>query len=320
MREGQAVRNLFSTKSSDGYAGPVRGSYVARHWRGDLSLARSYWVNGLLLSFIAAFPAAILWWTFFGPLSVWTDPLKAAIGLAAAWGITVVVAVWQLIGTWRSATRHRSRGGWAVWAWVAGICVIVGLLGVAQISVRNGWQFARLVQTAVADPREGPVGVWVLSNGDIEFNDMFGPPIFSHAYLVYDLLAANPQASMIHLNSPGGSVNEARAVQRAIAERGLSTYVSSVCASACTIAFMGGRQRYLAPGARLGFHGVSGDDAEEWNEGLRRGLIARGVEPWFADKTTSDTMWWPSTQELLDANVITGVCKRRLEMTGPDCP
>ncbi len=37
-------------------------------------------------------------------------------------------------------------------------------------------------------------------------------------------------------------------------QRGLNTYVGRFCASACTLAFLGGRQCWVAPTAHLGFH------------------------------------------------------------------
>lgn len=275
--------------------------YLARHWSGDHSLARSYWVNGFLLSFTAVIVLA-----------------STAISLAQVWGIIAVVAVWQITGIWRSALKHKSRGGktfWAGLAFISVISVILGFLGLASISY--------IIYVASLN---GP-GYRILENGDMEFDGKFGGnPILAASAGFGAFMRANPNASMIHLTSNGGSIAEAKWFQELIAARGMSTYVSTNCASACTIAFMGGRQRYMAPGARLGFHGVDGDP-EPFNSDLRHGLIALGVEPWFAAKTTSDTMWWPSTQELLDAKVITGVCWRRigddsdlLHSQWPDCP
>ncbi len=63
-------------------------------------------------------------------------------------------------------------------------------------------------------------------------------------------LAAAPQVRVVSLNSPGGHVAPAMEVAEIIHSRGLATYVSRFCASACTLVFLGGTQRWLAPGAR----------------------------------------------------------------------
>src|SRR5689334_9866491 len=71
------------------------------------------------------------------------------------------------------------------------------------------------------------------------------------------LLAGAPDVRMIRLESPGGHVQPAIEIATLIHERGLDTYVGRFCASACTIAFLGGRQRRLGAGSRLRFHQAS---------------------------------------------------------------
>ena len=61
-------------------------------------------------------------------------------------------------------------------------------------------------------------------------------------------------------------------------ERKLATRVDGDCASACTFAFLGGVERSISPGGRLGFHrasfpGMSDNDMYESNRDLRRFLL-----------------------------------------------
>src|SRR5438270_6609347 len=56
------------------------------------------------------------------------------------------------------------------------------------------------------------------------------------------------------LDSVGGRLGEGEKLYELIRSRGLDTYVSSQCVSACTMAFAGGHNRYLREGAVLGFH------------------------------------------------------------------
>ena len=57
------------------------------------------------------------------------------------------------------------------------------------------------------------------------------------------VLAASRQIKVVHLDSVGGRAGEGRMLYELIRDRGLSTYVSSKCMSACTVAFAAGRER-----------------------------------------------------------------------------
>jgi hypothetical protein len=71
----------------------------------------------------------------------------------------------------------------------------------------------------------------------------------------------------------------------------------------------------MAPEAKLGFHrgsfpGITDEELAQENEADRRGLIGVWVRARFADRadsTPSDSMWWPTSDELKRCGVITGV-------------
>jgi hypothetical protein len=56
------------------------------------------------------------------------------------------------------------------------------------------------------------------------------------------------------INSPGGSVAEARALGRYLRANGLRTAVDRACLSACIDVLAGGSERYATRNARLGIH------------------------------------------------------------------
>ena len=56
------------------------------------------------------------------------------------------------------------------------------------------------------------------------------------------------------INSPGGSVDEARKLGRYLRSNGLRTAVDAYCASACIDILAGGVERYVTASARLGIH------------------------------------------------------------------
>ena len=119
--------------------------YVVRHWRGDLSLPMSFWVNGILVSIglqILSAPVAAV----SEPISKWFEDGGNIVQFVAALCVAtfmvalgLAVMVWQCVGIWRSASKHSSRGGNVFWAFLAKLMTIVWvmtlLVGVVSVAV-----------------------------------------------------------------------------------------------------------------------------------------------------------------------------------------
>ena len=129
------------------------------------------------------------------------------------------------------------------------------------------------------------------------------------------LLKAHPDATILHLNSPGGSVHEARRMSVMVTEARIATITDSYCNSACVIVFLGASQRYMTPDARIGFHHESMENgtaaeiaaSEKFDETF---MASRGLAKAFLEKafsTPATDIWTPSTKELTDAKVVTDV-------------
>ena len=129
------------------------------------------------------------------------------------------------------------------------------------------------------------------------------------------MLDANPGVRVVHLNSPGGLVGEGRRMMDIIQRHLLITTTDNYCLSACTLAFLGGRERYLAPGAHLGFHSeysdkISEAQVEDSQHQDEVTMISLGIPSDFVEKafaTPKGRIWIPKVGELEDAHVITGV-------------
>ena len=127
-----------------------------------------------------------------------------------------------------------------------------------------------------------------------------------------EALDRTPRLRTVVLSGPGGRMGVGYAINRMIRQRKLATRVDAGCASACTIAFLGGVDRSLSAGARLGFHqtsfpGMDENDMYESNRGMRQFLIRNGVTPEFAKRaleTSPGSLWVPTPQELLAGRVI----------------
>src|SRR5207247_8750334 len=106
------------------------------------------------------------------------------------------------------------------------------------------------------------------------------------------MLRQRPEARILRLNSRGGRIGEAYKLRDIIGPRGMTTYTSSGCYSACTDVFLAGKERVVHQDARLGFHrpGLPGVWASLWDgevEADARAMLATGVEPTFVARATA---------------------------------
>ncbi len=132
------------------------------------------------------------------------------------------------------------------------------------------------------------------------------------AEIVRRALDDHPSLRRVILAGPGGRVGTAFDIYRMIRNRRLATRVEAACASACTIAFLGGVDRSISPSGRLGFHqgsfpGLGDNDTYESNRDMRRFMVANGITPAFAQRaidTPHDDIWVPTPDELLAGRVI----------------
>ena len=96
-------------------------TYVLWHWRGELSLGKAFWLSWLLVTTILL----ALWFAI---------NVAAAAGLAvvpyvfAYWMVGALLQLWWWEGVWRSAQHHTERGGKRVWAVLAKVVVILGVI------------------------------------------------------------------------------------------------------------------------------------------------------------------------------------------------
>lgn len=127
-----------------------------------------------------------------------------------------------------------------------------------------------------------------------------------------------PHLRRLALDSPGGSVNEARLTAQLVRRLGLDTYAADTCLSACTIVLFAGQSRWVGPDAHIGFHAYSaaaGQTAKagqiEADENVERETYRRGGVPdWFIEHifaTPSSSVWLPTSQDLLRSNFVTGL-------------
>jgi hypothetical protein len=89
------------------YAGPI--AFFKKHYNGDYSLARSYWLNYVLVSWFAPLLGLLLVPWLAGNFIA----RYASMGVLLITTFGVIAYFWAVAGMWASANKHVSRGGTA---------------------------------------------------------------------------------------------------------------------------------------------------------------------------------------------------------------
>ena len=294
----------------------LSNSLIGVHWRGEFSLPISYWAIGICAVLFATLTATVVGASL-DSLNSDDDysPWLALLAVLSIWMVILSVTTWQVVGVWRSATRYSKSNPASIWGGAAKVMVLLGCLNtVGQVVKYAVPQISRMTQIAIGDEEFAKHDIRILRNGsEIAYS---GGISFGAAKDLKQILAAAPQIRVLHINSYGGRVAEARNLAKVVRERQLTTYVSETCASACTLVFLAGRQRWLGRSAKLGFHApdyaklMPPEQATALEAKDKAELQKLGVTASFANKvysTSTDDMWWPTLPELTSANVISGV-------------
>jgi hypothetical protein len=190
--------------------------------------------------------------------------------------------------------------------------VLLGALGVLGVLGREGIpQVTEAFDMAVlGDSRIPPFTIRVMRDGTEA--EIAGGIKYGLADAFEKTLNAARRVKVVHLTSNGGRIGEGEKLFKLIRERGLDTYVASTCMSACTLAFAGGRQRFLLDGGSLGFHkSAFAGESEPGADRLQRQVFrAAGFEPRFVDRAVSTPnadMWTPARDVLVAAKVVTAI-------------
>lgn len=297
--------HMQTAASGSGYRGPW--GFFRRHYNGDYSLGRSYWVHLILIPGVVSVAGL--------GLGGWlSEDLPARYGSAAVLAMLalgIVIWFWAVVGTWASADKHVQRGGRAGWATAAKVMMVLGILRTLvdlvglmpvlheHLEVAMGSQLGPETRLELrADGRS------ILLSGGI--ND-------GSAGQLGRALDMAPAVTTVVLSSNGGWIREGKLLAAVIRRHGLDTYVEGSCDSACTIAFLAGLDRAAAPTARLGFHAsrsvgsatvrpTAAETAElrtlYREAGLPEAFITRALDTSHAD------MWYPPHDTLFEAGVL----------------
>jgi hypothetical protein len=286
-------------------------SFIRTHWLGQYSLPRSFWLNTILLSWFIPIAALTL-------LSSNTWHLPARLTSVAFVVIFVAfypLLIWGMGGTARAGKFYREKGGRKIWASAATLATMLLLMDSVYFFLGTRGILIEHVRMAITGKYGPPASISVSDNGTQLL--LTGTLQEGSAEALAVAINNAPLATVIALDSNGGLLQEATLIAKDISQHGLDTYVSRECSSACTFAFLAGRHRCIAQGARIGFHAASyvhdlsrntfqNIATFQRDQYLKAGL----AEPFVGEimETPNSGAWYPSHKELLEARVTTPNC------------
>ena len=286
-----------------------KSSYIGAHWRGELPLAQSYWVNVFLIGVVLLIVETMM----IPLLRAQHLSLTALLVLLAIYTpIRLVVTVWQVVGTFRSAALSGS--GWAV---VVNIVMILSVLGTIGSGVRTAKDI-QMIAHAAAEQRSmndftvslAPNGKGILAKGTMGLG-------FADA--VQAAFAKYPEQHRLLLDSRGGDVDNGMQLHDYLtAHSNIVVEVDHLCASACTLAFVGANQRLVGPAAEMGFHQMRSIVDSSYSKKMVntqqdsfKGFMSKlGASQSFIDMAFAkqgDNVWIPDGNTLFANHIITGV-------------
>ncbi|MBT3408979.1 zinc-ribbon domain-containing protein [Candidatus Woesearchaeota archaeon] len=285
-------------------------SYFKKHWLGQLSLAKSYWINNVL--FNAIFALIILLIT--KNINFTNNPTIPAFFMVILWISILIITPWILIGLWRSANNHIKKYNNTFWATIVKILVVLGWIQSIILYINSGIpQIIEFSKIALNKDSLPQYEIRILNKGkELEIS---GGIKFGLTNEVERYFKKYPNIKILHLNSIGGRISEAKKLSRIVKNKNITTYTSTGCYSACIDIFIAGKYRFINKNADLGFHQPSfpGMDASDLNSEIAKQeqfYINQGTKKDFIKKafsTPNNDLWKPSHFELLQANVITKV-------------
>lgn len=284
-------------------------NYIRQHWRGNLSLSQSFWVNLVVL-----FLALGLLERFIFPPYIDNEIAVTAAVLVYFVVVKLIIYPWQVVGVLRSCDLRIKSDTGRLWASAAQVALVISLAATLVTTIETYQSLQGFKQNLILKKITPPEPLYSLDL--IKQNKLIhlrGPFEIGITNRVAELIELNPEITGIILDSVGGQIYEGRGLARLIRENRLQTYSLDKCLSSCTTAFVAGTIRTLGTNARLGFHQyktysvIPSINVEQEQLKDMAIFVKQGVSPEFLEKVFShppEEIWLPDIDELLSAGVV----------------
>ena len=273
---------------------------LIRFFKGKCSLGVSYWIFTAIPNYLLSIVAFELTKTN----AINMSPIATILIL------TLPYAIFSSIGLWRSANNHIIATNRSFFPRLCQFLIILGIL--FRIQTFTSWQEQRDIESKLRYTIQiDPVLKTILIKGYFKtgLSENFRSEISKQA---------QNNLTTVVLESPGGNIEEARKLSKLIDTFGFNTHVDGICASACTIAFISGKERSMGRSANLGFHSprtmIKTDSSTAENflkleeEKQVKFFKEKGISTSFIDRifqAKSNDMWYPTKDELVAGNILT---------------
>ena len=125
---------------------PSNVSYIRKHWRGELPLAVSFWINLISLNL------ALMFLNWLAQNSIIEHPqVKYQIFAIYSSVKFALIYPWQFIGLWRACNRYVKQSGKGLWAIAAKIVVVIGLLTSINLVYKDWPQYKEAYRLSFQD-------------------------------------------------------------------------------------------------------------------------------------------------------------------------
>lgn len=283
--------------------------YIRMHWRGELPLARSFWINTVAISAaLLVFEAGMLLLMRRHP-PIWA----LVIVLLVVYGVLrLLVAVWQTVGTLRASALLENR-----WSTLVNVSLAIVILALLGQTMAFGWEIDALSRDALLQLLTVSYRVGVSSDGQsVVGTGTLGP---GYARAVERTFAQHPQIHRFQLDSPWGDVPAAAKLRDFFASRpDIAVEVNGYCSVSCLMAFIGASQRVVGPQAQVFFSpthtiddlGLASGILTDLQQQLRQHLIRLGATRFFMSDASSGTVkhpYLPDITTLFTNGIVTAV-------------
>ena len=306
-------------------------NYIIKYWRGEVTLAKSFWL--VFIGLGIAFAVTFFLFAILSNALIKDDQLiyKIMIIVSTFHLVTFYLLMpWQIVGLWRSSQRHINIVGKPLWGRLAQIIIVISLgwhvcniqadYNELQLYYKMGFSDNNENDELFGINRQKQYSVVVNKNKKtLRIEGVFQKGISEE---VDKALKKSPSIKIVHLESPGGSKLEGEEIAKLIIKNKLDTISYEECVSACTEAFLAGKNRTLAKNAVLGFHKIEVEGLETnkiINEMAEEDVInqffpfcrEQGISEDFINaftqkvlKSTGNEMWYPSPAEMLKMGLV----------------
>ena len=290
-------------------------NYFTLHWEGEYSLTKSYWINYVVVGILFYFLLSIY------PEELITSTIHDLYIYITLYCIAFTVITWQILGVWRSANNHIQKTKRKFWANTVKALMIFGLISSSCMVQELLPGLHKFICIFAQDADTTTYSIRVMDNKkEVEITGVIKTGLTK---ALHETFNKYPSIKVIHLNSYGGRVLEARLLREFIEEKGLITSTNKGCLSACTIAYMGGTARFIYGEKKLGFHrygmanNLTGSIKKTIFESFKEDkvfFLKKGASNKFMSKiynTSPSDLWFPENDVLFNNHIITDIAENR---------